>query len=198
MNTFNRLCGREGCWVALLCLVISPAFVYAQEEKDTNNPAINIRVEKETDEHGNIIRYDSTYQWSWSGRMGLDSLLERLNNRFEGFHFYFPDSLTLRPFGFYSFPDSMSFGFFPDFRGFDFFDPGFLNDSLYMAPFPFKEWSDFPGFNQEQFMKRMEEMQRRMEEMFKYYQRMEPSPQAPPTEKKSPSRKKSKQEGVDI
>lgn len=31
-----------------------------------NQPKVNINVNKQFDENGNIVRYDSTYSWSWS------------------------------------------------------------------------------------------------------------------------------------
>jgi hypothetical protein len=50
-----------------------------QNENSENQPQVKIDVNKETDENGNIIRYDSTYSFSWSssGDLNVDSVLKQ-------------------------------------------------------------------------------------------------------------------------
>ena len=60
----------------------------AQEHKESTQPKISWNVNKEVDEQGNIIRYDSTYSWSYSNGSGntqninTDSLLQSFNSFF--------------------------------------------------------------------------------------------------------------------
>jgi hypothetical protein len=51
----------------LMILFTSYSCSYAQKKDDPMpKPKVQYHVNKEVDEHGNIIRYDSTYTWSWS------------------------------------------------------------------------------------------------------------------------------------
>lgn len=51
--------------------MFAPGCTKAQQEDvrpaQKNEPKIHIDVKKEYDDNGNVIRYDSTYSWSWSG-----------------------------------------------------------------------------------------------------------------------------------
>ncbi len=51
---------------ALFLGALFPFSVGAQEPDTLKGPEIHIRVNKETDDQGNVIRYDSTYTWFWS------------------------------------------------------------------------------------------------------------------------------------
>lgn len=66
-------------------------------------PKVNWKVNKETDEYGNVIRYDSIYSWSYSNKVGdpveidVDSLMQSFNGymseRLPGFwkdHYWSP------------------------------------------------------------------------------------------------------------
>ncbi len=88
-----------------------------EAEKDTATalvPKIRSKVQKEFDEFGNLIKYDSIYSWSYSNLEGdslavnLDSIMDEFRRHFrefapfewnEGF-FYFPktDSLFMKDF----------------------------------------------------------------------------------------------------
>lgn len=51
----------------LMILVTTSSCTYAQKKDEPMpKPKVQYHVNKEVDEHGNIIRYDSTYTWSWS------------------------------------------------------------------------------------------------------------------------------------
>jgi len=45
---------------------LSSSDLFAQAPDTLKGPVVNIRVNKETDDQGNVIRYDSTYTWYWS------------------------------------------------------------------------------------------------------------------------------------
>ena len=59
-----------------------------QKEKTENKPNESWTVNKEVDENGNVIRYDSTYTWSYSNVEGdsvnvnVDSLMNSFKNYF--------------------------------------------------------------------------------------------------------------------
>ena len=79
-----------------------------------DTPLGNWKVRKEYDEFGNLIRYDSTYSWSYSNipgdsiRVNLDSIMDLFQGHFEtdtrdpfmNRFFYFPeaDSLFMQDF----------------------------------------------------------------------------------------------------
>ncbi|MGQ9847679.1 MAG: hypothetical protein ACUVQP_09300 [Bacteroidales bacterium] len=53
----------------LIILFALTACSFAQKQKNLNTdnqPQVHINVNKQLDENGNVIRYDSTYSWSWS------------------------------------------------------------------------------------------------------------------------------------
>lgn len=98
--------------VFLLLLVVFHIVVVAQESPDAKNlPKEDIRVNKEFDEHGNLIKFDSTYVYQWSS----DSLFAKQMIP-EGFKHFFDDKFSL-------FKDS---AFFDD-SFFDDFDDLFFN-----------------------------------------------------------------------
>lgn len=112
----------------------------AQEKNDTrqDSPEGSWKVNKETDEYGNIIRYDSIYSWSSSDvpqnfrQQNLDSLLQS--------------------FGMFSKSD------FPSIEHFDFSDYS-MNDSLFLQDF-FDQ-----GLFQDRFKGNMPQMNRLLEQM---------------------------------
>jgi len=79
-------------YAAILCLMCSfimlnPLFGQEQDEQNSNKPEVRIDIQKEYDENGNIIGYDSTYKWFWSGKeittMNFDSIFEKFHNDFD-------------------------------------------------------------------------------------------------------------------
>jgi hypothetical protein len=57
----------------IFCLTISPIFCQDDNpDSTTNEPDEKIDVKKEFDEDGNIIKYDSSYSWSWLGDDFMD------------------------------------------------------------------------------------------------------------------------------
>jgi hypothetical protein len=72
--------------------------LYAQGSNMKPNPDVHIKVDKKTDEKGNIIQYDSTYSYSWSGsrhnNASLDSILNEFRNSHDPFHFFGTNPFT--------------------------------------------------------------------------------------------------------
>ncbi len=64
------------------------------DENLANQPKISWDVKKETDENGNVIRYDSTYTWSYSSTNG-DSMVVNVDSVMQSFHSYFNTRLPL-------------------------------------------------------------------------------------------------------
>lgn len=121
----------------------APVFTMAQQENVTpqkqNEPKVQINVNRELDENGNVVRYDSTYSWSWSST----------DTTGMGTQFQFKQSFGNDPFGNEIFSDS--------------FIPGF-NDSLFADPFMQKFDENLMNFDKmmEEQMKMFEEMQKMM------------------------------------
>jgi len=59
-----------------------------QQEKVANKPKVKWDVKKEMDENGNVIRYDSTYSWSYTNIDG-DSVMVSSDSIMNSFHSYF-------------------------------------------------------------------------------------------------------------
>ena len=81
------------------CLMIVTAGVFGQTVKSgrpasSSQPKANIKVNKEYDKNGNLIRYDSTYTYVFTGTDSLikDSFLKEFEERFDSF---FPSSPSL-------------------------------------------------------------------------------------------------------
>ncbi len=179
--------GRKGSGRLLtfsfLTFLLSSLYVDAQAPDTLKGPVVNITVNKETDDQGNIIRYDSTYTWFWSSG---DTLL--------------PQDDTLFFKRFFSGPRGWHYG------------PGMLMpDSLPGMIFsPFDEGLDpfFFGFPDTEALHRMERMFREFmdpfgewpgEEFFRHFDLPDPHgffrgdtlcPAIPPGKKEPPSHKK--------
>ncbi len=71
-----------------------------KQESHANKPQVHINVKKVYDKNGNIIRYDSTYEWTYSNHSGKSNInLDRLMGQFVPFfRENLPDSLS-RVFG---------------------------------------------------------------------------------------------------
>ncbi len=63
-----------------------------QKENKKNTPNESWTVNKEMDENGNIIRYDSTYTWSYSNIEG-DSVNVNVDSLMQSFQQYFDDRM---------------------------------------------------------------------------------------------------------
>ncbi len=152
--------------VTLLAFLLSLPLP-AQQPDSLKGPDIRINVQTERDDRGNIIRYDSSYSYSWSS--GGDSIQTIIDSLFQGHgfssrHFWpfrpgmlMPDSLPgyiISPFDFegdpffYGFTDSTFFRqvekFFEEMRK-GFFPPHTLPGDSLMAPF-FHRFPSFPEF----------------------------------------------------
>lgn len=137
--------------ILVLFFVLSLHFQGFAQKKDKNNqqPKVDIKVNKELDENGNIIRYDSTYTYSYSfsGDEFPENFPDSLFGSMPNFFFDFsPLDTENFPFGV---PEGMMpENFFKDFPHPRSFDPDFMPfsyeelDSLMHTPF-----GGFPLFN---------------------------------------------------
>ena len=93
-------------------------------QEDTIKPKVDIKVNKIYDDQGNLIRYDSTYVWSYSNNEG-DSVS------------VLPDSILFefKPFIHQQFPDFE----IPDFNDFLYTDSAFYHD-FFMPDYFYDRW----------------------------------------------------------
>ncbi|MBN2175635.1 MAG: hypothetical protein JW731_16010 [Bacteroidales bacterium] len=125
-------------------IILSPLFGQIESDTIRTNPEIKINVNKQYDENGNVIGYDSTYSWHWSGKNynfnGFDSILDNLSFRIPHFdrNYFFNDST-----GSAFFNDEWFY--FPDFHFPRFNDStGQFLDSLGMS---LNDFFKLPGYN---------------------------------------------------
>ncbi len=84
-------------WVFLLIGFATQAQIKQDSTpKQINKPKIQVKVNKVYDKNGNIIRYDSTYSWTYNSekqgkQIDVDSVMKRF---MPYFHEHFPDSLS--------------------------------------------------------------------------------------------------------
>ncbi|HDR89330.1 MAG TPA: hypothetical protein ENN63_06840 [Bacteroidetes bacterium] len=155
------------CVLTCLCT----AGVVAQETKkeqkgkektqaETGKPQESWNVTREVDEHGNIIRYDSTYVWSYRTGRG-DTMRVQIDSLLKSFHFYFGQH-------------------FPDIWERSLIDP-FRNDSLFHRDF-FGE--DYFHQRWEEDFFHMDEMFRRMDSLrMRFFREWYPEWIGPPKRK---------------
>jgi hypothetical protein len=121
MKTVNKF--------VLSCLILLFAFKGFSQNQDTiTNPNEDIRVNKEFDENGNLIRYDSTYVYTWSSDSTMnfkhEKIMEMRKKMEEHMQKFFKnDSLIHRDFKHPFFDDT----FFKD----DFFEHDFFNNEFF-------------------------------------------------------------------
>ena len=139
---------------SVMILIPVSGFTQNDPEMKKRDPEIKWDVQKDYDEDGNLVWFDSTYSWSWSdfdfGGAEFDSLFEDFFGDFR-----FSDSLFTSPFG--SMPHS--FGFREDF-------PDFLLSNPFDFPFSFPDLDDFFEQNHE--------MWDRQKEMLEHFYNMQP------------------------
>jgi len=118
---------------------------YSEKVSDTTMPKGSWKINKELDENGNIIRYDSIYTWSSTGK--IDDL-NRIN--IDSFTQSYRSLLNKR----FSLIEEDEFSDF------------FLNDSLFFGDFNnpnfFNEDFDQTFMNLDEMKKRMEKVRREM------------------------------------
>jgi hypothetical protein len=117
----------------------------AQKNEKGQKPNVKISVNKKTDQNGNVVQYDSTYSYSWSGNTSSpensDSVFQSIDKQF----------------GNNSFFGKQHFGIFNDS---DFFS---VNDSSF-----FGNTSKFFGSNSD-INKEMERMMQQQEAMMEHF-----------------------------
>jgi hypothetical protein len=100
--------------VALFTFGCNAQSVDNSEKSTENKPVEHWKVDKQVDENGNVVRYDSTYTWSYSNMTG-DSVNVNVDSLMQSFESYFNDRM-------------------PDVFGQSFMEP-MMNDSLLRRDF---------------------------------------------------------------
>ncbi|NAS12274.1 hypothetical protein [Poritiphilus flavus] len=111
----------------------------SEQEKTGIQPKERSQVHKEYDEHGNLIRYDSIYSWSYSNIDG-DSVVVNLDSIMDAFRNYFNNSSPFEwndDFSYFPRPDSL-------------FLKDFFKDDYFL-----QHWED-QDFNVEEMIKKMD------------------------------------------
>jgi hypothetical protein len=172
----------------LSCIMLSATIA---QKSETNKPEIKIVIKKEHDEKGNVIRYDSTYTYTWTNRSDtseIDTVIKHIDKYFKFYSFgddeFFIDSFKLPempslpdfgPFYFFRFADSAftwhhdldslfkhDFGNLFDEKDFIPFNPC---DSAFFWPYPFKY--KFPQSYFDEIEKYIEDIHENFEKDFK-------------------------------
>lgn len=146
----------KGISILVLCILLISASAFCQNTESKTLPKKDIKVNKEYDENGNLIRYDSTYVYSWSSdsthhffndsaffnRMDMSKMHKRMQEQLS--RFFGPDSLRQGNNGNPFFSDD----FFND----DFFSNDFFDSSMFRRKFHQRDSS------QSDFFQELEEM----------------------------------------
>jgi len=66
--------------ILFLSLILISITLKAQENT-AKKPDVNIKVNREFDKNGNVLKYDSTYTWSWSGNTNISNF-DSLSSKF--------------------------------------------------------------------------------------------------------------------
>lgn len=166
--------------VILFCVTAS---VWAQK----NTPQEKSIVNKEYDENGNLIQYDSTYVWKWNSDSTMNFSFDEnfaFGKEFPGmFEEFFGDSV-FENFGFFNDHHFPSFNDDEFFRHFQHSFP----DSAFFQPFPFESDSlggfgfrhHFPGGT---VFPDLEELQKQMFEKFNHQNMITPGFKSPEQQK---------------
>lgn len=126
-----------------------------KEKLEMNQPKGSWTVEKEFDEHGNLIRYDSIYSWSSSNDLSnlsavdRDSLLQKFKSRF-----------------FTSFSDFENQSFDNFFSNDSLFSQRFFNDDFFESSFG-RDFMDIDKIRQEMIEKQKEFLNKYQSEFMK-------------------------------
>jgi hypothetical protein len=79
-------------------IVAPPAFCQDGNANSTNKPNVQIRVHKKTDKDGNVVSYDSTYSYSYSGNKmdtaQMHDLMKEFGENMNGMLFPMNDSAS--------------------------------------------------------------------------------------------------------
>jgi hypothetical protein len=158
----------------------------AQDSIMKNNPDVKIKVEKKTDSKGNIVQYDSTYAYSWSGNVQNNASLDSLWNEFRK---------TSDPFHFF---ENNPFMFSDPAFSFDFNQ---MDSSFFESPFnsDFDKLNDSTFFKINEIMKHHEAMMDRFFNIHQYNN--EPAKQAPVNpdqQNKATPKKESLNKGIEL
>jgi hypothetical protein len=94
---FNKMIVFQKIWKTGFVFLFSSSFAFGQSVESTipdnkNQPDVHINVNRELDNNGNVIRYDSTYSWSWSSDGSQNSQQFYMNDSNNAVFFKFFDN----------------------------------------------------------------------------------------------------------
>ena len=164
------------CSLILSLIITSCSFSQNNEKQlnaNGNQPKINYKVNKQYDDKGNVIGYDSTYSYSFS-----DSI-NSLDHDTAIFHsFSFPNGKFKGSFNQQLFADSI-------FKNDPFLNGGGFNND------PFSSFNANPFEQMNNMMKQMEDLQKQMQQNFQQFQ---PQPMIPAPNNVNPKPNKPEQQ----
>jgi hypothetical protein len=143
-------------------LVMLPACLFGQLRPESPQPDARYHVDKQYDEQGNLLRYDSVYTWSWSSEgqpINPDSLMRAFRQQFG-----WSDQAE----AFRGFPKDFESDFFQALPALPFFDHRDLSrDSSLFSPWgnPLPSdslWRHFPFHDMDEQFRRLLEQHRQM------------------------------------
>ena len=148
----------------ILISIVGFSFANAQDKKA--EPQEKSIVNKEYDENGNLIKYDSTFVWSWSGDSTFQFDFPKNDffsgKDFPGFGEMFSDSAFANHFNHPFFDFKQFENQFPDSAFSKHFE--FFNDSSFVFPFDFGAGFDNDFFSKD-FEQLHEQLQRQLGDM---------------------------------
>lgn len=166
--------GKYVWGVALSFFFTMPVSCQNGNNLQKNQPDVHIHVKRELDKNGNVVRYDSTYSWTWSS---TDSATSFTNDSI--FFQFFPKSdLSLEN------PFSV-----------------FENDSVFLNSFNFFDFPSYIDKQMELMLKNQEEILKQHQSIINQLQKSKPiipEPNVQQQNQQTIPEKKPKQQGIDL
>jgi hypothetical protein len=167
----------------LMSLVLFTGVLMVQAQNKKPVPEEKSIVNKEFDENGNLLKYDSTYVWQWNSDSTFNFSFDdnfAFGKQFPGmFEEFFNDSI-FEQFGFLNKPDFQPFSDEEFFKQFQHSFP----DSAFIQGFPFEQDSIFTFDFGNQFpgnfdFRELEDLQKQLQEKFNQHNLMIPEFKSP-------------------
>lgn len=150
------------CFISFF-IMLTPALAQKDSQPKNDKPEVRIDLQKEFDDLGNMIFFDSVFTWSWNGQdfpaEKLDSIFKNLNNGFENFSYnyklHFKDYLN----------DSKDISYF----NFDDLDQLLDKNFNFDEFFPSDEYLKNFQFDNEEFKDRFRQYQEEHQQLIEKY-----------------------------
>lgn len=139
-----------------LCVLLISTSVFSQDTIQKNLPKKNIDVKREYDKDGNLIRYDSTYVYSWSSDSTYHFMPDSVFLNFSDIH-EMRKEMQERMQHFFKRDTSVNKSFHHPFFSDDFFDKDFFDKDFFDPQFNRKNFF-YRDSSHREFFKDLEEM----------------------------------------